>query len=227
MRHPIFVLLTEQEWRKLVVLMGLTILLTVVELAGIGGAGLFIQIASAPESISSIPYAQAVFGWFGIGSEKERLLVTLAALLSVILLRNAVSIAVLWWRLRFLHFTRRDLATRLIRSYLSRPYSFFLRHNSAMMSKTILMETNDLVTRYLFSWITLVTDGLMLVATLGFLFYIEPVVTVVSGARICGDVRVAHAHARPGQGTPGAEREDVQDHQRGDGRGQGDQGPGA
>lgn len=81
----------------------------------------------------------------------------------------------------FLNYARRDLATRLLRSYLFRPYSYFLRHNSAMMSKTVLVETKDLVSQYIFAWVTLVTDGLMLLATLGFLFYIEPVVTLICG----------------------------------------------
>lgn len=186
MQHPIFVLLSAEEWRKLVVLMGLTLLLAVVELAGIGGAGLFVQIVADPDSIARIPYVPETFAFLGVTEATDRLLVTLGTLLTVILIRNTVALGVLWWRLRFLHYTRRDLATRLIRSYLARPYSFFLRHNSAMMSKTILVETNELVTRYLFSWITLVTDGLILVATLGFLFFIEPVVTLVSGAVVGG-----------------------------------------
>jgi ATP-binding cassette, subfamily B, bacterial PglK len=184
--HPIFVLLSSQEWRQLVVLVVLTVLFTVVELAGIGGAGLFIQLATDPDGLESIPYASETFDWFGVAEGKERLLATLAALLSLILLRNAIAMAVLWWRLRFLQYTRRDLATRLIRSYLSRPYSFFLRNNSAMMSKTVLVEANELVTRYIFAWITLITDGLMLAATLSFLFYLEPVVTLISGAIVGG-----------------------------------------
>jgi len=182
MQHPIFVLLSSEEWRKLIILVALTMLLAVVELAGIGGVGLFIQLASDPDSLANIPYAKDVFEHFEIVEKTDRLLATLAALLAVILLRNVVAMVALWWRLRFLHYTRRDLATRLMRSYLSQPYSFFLRHNSAMMSKTILVEASELVTQYIFSWIVLATDGLMLIATLGFLFYLDPVVTLVSCA---------------------------------------------
>lgn len=182
MKHPVFVLLSRQEWRQLIVLMGMVVVLTAVELAGIGGAGLFIQLAADPESMTRIPYVEDVFEYLGVDDARNQLLATLAALLIFTLLRNVISIVVLWWRLRFLHFTRRNLATRLMRSYLALPYSFYLRHNSAMMAKTILLEANEVVTRYLFAWVTLVTDGLMLVATMGFLFFIEPVVTLVSGA---------------------------------------------
>lgn len=178
MQNPILTLLTAAQWRRFLLIVLLTIVLAALELASIAGIGFLVQLATDPATIPHIPIAETLFNRLGLATAENRLVSVLLAVLGVVVVRNLLAGVVLWLRYRFVYGVKADLSVRLLRAYLAQPYEFFLRHNSAMMSKTILVETEKLTQYYLLSWVTLLSDGLMILATVGFLLVLQPVATL-------------------------------------------------
>ncbi|NMM45581.1 ABC transporter ATP-binding protein [Rhodospirillaceae bacterium KN72] len=186
MSHKLFVLFNRSERWRVVVLSLLTLMFACLELAGIGGVGVVVDLAINRDKIDTMPYLDTVTGLFGIEDAQTKFLFVLVSFLAFILLRNFFGAIILWYRLRFLHQTKRDLSARLIKAAMSQPYTYFISNNSAMMSKTILSETNEFVSGYVFSWIMLITDAILISGIFAVLLYVDIWVTMVVTAMFGG-----------------------------------------
>ena len=179
-------LLTPKERLQLLLVLGALLSLAGVEVVGIAAIAAFIVLISDPAAIENNRW----IGWLYVqlGSPEERQFVAAAGvgLFAIILFRNAYSAFCVWVRLHFLHHTRKAMATRLLQSYMVHPYSFFQQANSAALTKNVTYEANQLVTGYLFSWMTIIADAVMGTAIVGLLLWNDPLMTLIAGSALGG-----------------------------------------
>jgi ABC-type multidrug transport system fused ATPase/permease subunit len=74
-----------------------------------------------------------------------------------------------------------SVSTRLLSAYLSQPYPWFLERNSAELGKNVLNEVDGLVARVILPCLRLVSSSILVLAILGFLMLVDPLVTLLSG----------------------------------------------
>ena len=67
-----------------------------------------------------------------------------------------------------------NIASRLIKSYLYQPYSWFLNRNSATLGKTILSEVSRVVGKGLTPMMNLITNIIVTITIFILLVYVEP-----------------------------------------------------
>ncbi len=164
----------------LLVLLLLLLAMAVVEVVGIAAVAAFFALISDPESVASNRWLSTLHHWLGEPDRLDMLAGAGAVLFAIIAFRNIFGALCVWYRLRFLHGMRRDMATRLLQGYLAQPFSFFQRANSAGLTKNITYEINQLVTSYLYSWVTLVADAVTSIAVLILLLWNDPWVTMIA-----------------------------------------------
>ena len=178
--RKLFSLMTPRERIRLPIVLAVLLAVAGVEVLGVAAIAGFIALVSDPEAMGS----NRVLSWLndlaGPMEYREFLPVAGLALFAVIVFRNGFGAFAVWVRLAFLHTMRKAMATRLLASYMAHPFSFFHSANSAALPKNITYEVNQLITSYLYSWLMIIADFMMLAAILGILFFNEPLVTLVA-----------------------------------------------
>jgi ABC-type multidrug transport system fused ATPase/permease subunit len=97
------------------------------------------------------------------------------AIVAVIVFRNVASFGHTWFKLHIIHGLRGTVASRLLGAYLAHPYTYFLRTNSAELTKNLTQEVDQFVTSYLHGWVTMVADIAMTLAIIGLMVAVSPV----------------------------------------------------
>ncbi len=180
MLRKLYGMLRPRERVRIPILVALAIVMAVIEVAGIGSIAWFATLIADPTVVESNRWLNRAYATLEFSDHRAFLIAVGTVLVGVVVVRNLFGMFCLWYRLRYLHWLRVRLAARLLRGYMARAYSFFLGANSAHLSKNLLVDTNTLINGYLYSWITLVTDGVMSGAIIGFLIWQEPFVTLIA-----------------------------------------------
>ncbi len=149
-----------------------------VEIVGIAAIAGFVALVADPAAAMQNRLIGALREFGGFAESGEFVIAAGLVLFFVIAFRNAYALGAAWLRLSFLHGLRRNLSERLLASYLAQPYLFFLRVNSATLTKNITFEVNHLATTYLYSWITLIADGFVAMAIIALLLWNDPTITL-------------------------------------------------
>ncbi len=157
-----------------------------IEVVGVAAVAAFVALMTDPSAASSNRWLAWLVRHVGVSDPNQALLPAGLALFGIIVVRNAISAFVSWFRLNYLHRLRKTLSTRLLASYLVAPYGFHLRANSTTLLKNLLAETNQLVTTYLYSWLVMIADGVTCVAILALLFYSNALVTLFAVGALGG-----------------------------------------
>lgn len=143
-----------------------------IEVAGVASIMPFLDIVSNPDRIHENTYLAWAYDALGFTSDRRFLLSVGFGVLGLLVFNNGFAAFALWVRQRFIARLRFGMAKRLLATYLSKPYAFFLGHNSAALNKNILSEADEAV-GVLGALLDLVARGMVTVAVLGLLFAVD------------------------------------------------------
>ena len=100
-------------------------------------------------------------------------------LATVLLLANVLVIVTFWWLYRFSWSLNHRLSSRLLGHYLSQPYAFILTRNTAALANKVVVEVRHLVESGFQSGLEILTRTVVIVAIVGFLFALDPLLAVI------------------------------------------------
>ena len=123
-------------WLIIVILIG-----SLMELAGVTAILPFINVALAPESIFENQIMLFVYEQLGLNKPEEFLIILGFVLISIYILKNIYIILMNNYIYKFAYQNQKELACRLLTSYLKQPYSFFAKHNSADFIRNLNEDT--------------------------------------------------------------------------------------
>jgi ATP-binding cassette subfamily C protein len=114
------------------------------EVIGIASVLPFIHLVSNPEAIQQNDWLLKISNFFNFKSYTDLLILTGFGMLVFLTLANAFTVFTTWLQHRIVWDTGHSLSTRLLQSYLVRPYSFFLNKNTSELQSKIVMEVGQL-----------------------------------------------------------------------------------
>lgn len=113
---------------------------------------------------------------FGLAENIDLLLFFIGALflltLLVLIMRSLSS----YCRHKFAERVRFSIGQRLLKSYLSQSYTYFLQQNSSDLSKNLLAEVDQVVGKVVINLINMIANVLISLGLLSFLFYLNATV---------------------------------------------------
>lgn len=172
-------LLTRKHRWDILALLMLMIVSALLEVVGVGAIPVFVGMVAYPERISELPHLQEVLDYVAIDRDSSTLLIWAVVLLVVVFaVKNAFLAFQYYWQLRFIHNRRASISRRIVGAYMHAPYSFHLRRNTAELIRNSNMEANIVATQVIGPLLEIATRGLILIAVLGFLLAVEPLVTL-------------------------------------------------
>ncbi|MGQ4646886.1 ATP-binding cassette domain-containing protein [Lyngbya aestuarii] len=115
---------------------------SVMEAVGVGMIGPYIAIASKPEIIQQHSLLVWVYKQLNPATDQQFLLLLGIAIVLVFIFKSLLAFSVKSYIFKFTFNQKRILVNRLMKSYLSAPYTLYLKQNTANIIKNITGETN-------------------------------------------------------------------------------------
>jgi ABC-type multidrug transport system fused ATPase/permease subunit len=149
----LFSILTRHDKRFLAFLVVISIVISLIEMVGVGAILPFIAIASDFTAIHTNPYSQKLYTFLNFSSDIDFVIYMGVALLFFYLLRSLLNLGYFYLLAKFSRGRYHLIAYRLFENYLGMSYQNFTNKNSAELSKSIINEAQNM---------TLLISGLLL-----------------------------------------------------------------
>jgi ATP-binding cassette, subfamily B, bacterial PglK len=134
---------------KLVWLLLASITASLLEAIGIGLIGPFLNLASHPESIQKSTFLDWAYRQSGVQTNQQFISIVGLVIAVVFCLKALVYFLVKAYIYRFSFSQKGKLCSKLIRAYLTVPYTFFLSRNTASIIRNIVIETDKFCYAYM------------------------------------------------------------------------------
>lgn len=174
----IWQILTLRERKRYLVLLALSVVMSMFEVAGVAVILPFLKIISDPSYIQGHWF----FDWFraflGLESDQGVIIATGILVFAVITMGMAVRAAASYAEIRFGLMRAYSIGSRLLAGYLRQPYVYFLSRNSADFGQNLLSEVDLVIRESILPAVLLVSATLVTLLVAGFLFFVQPWVAV-------------------------------------------------
>lgn len=179
--RKLFSLFDRTERRRFWILTGVMLLVAAAEIAGISAVLMLLNVLAAPETIQSSRILSELSRLSGLETTFSFQIGLAVLVLAVVMAGLAVKALGTYATIRFSKMRGYTISSRLLAAYLSQPYPWFLQRNSAELEKNVLIEVDGLVDRVILPGLRLVSSGILVLAILGLLLMVDPLVTLLSG----------------------------------------------
>ena len=173
-------LLDKQERRNAVKVLAVMIMGAVASASMIGSIFPFLSVLTDTKYIDQTPALKWVYEAGRFKSEYQFLLALGLASIAVIILSNLVLIFQSWVVARYTQMRIYSISRQLFENYLGQDYEFFIRKHTTALSTKILSEAEQVVVRYLWPFGELISATLTVLAILGTLMAVRPLVAAVT-----------------------------------------------
>ena len=129
--RKLFKLLNRRERRNAVIIFIMILFNGVMEAVGVASIMPFLSVLSNPEVIKEEIYLSFTYEYLNFSSINDFLIFLGTAVFFLVVFGLGLKSLTIYCIARFSHMQNYSLSTKLLRSYLSRPYSWFLNRNSA------------------------------------------------------------------------------------------------
>jgi len=178
----IFLILTPHERYKACLLLFLITITSFLEMLGVASILPFMTVLTNPEAVNSNYTLNFLFEasqLFGFESNKQFIFflgIIFFILLVISLIFKSLTI---YAQVRFIQMREYSIGHRLIKLYLSQPYIWFLNQNTANISKSILSETQQIITLGLRPIVELISRIILSVLLITLLILINPKIALI------------------------------------------------
>lgn len=174
-------ILNKKEKQKAILIAFLSVISAFLETLGVSVILPFILAMLQPETLLEYDQVRYILSFFNIASISGMTLLVGLGVIIVYVLKNAFIFAFMVYKLKFRNELEKDLAIKMFRAYISRPYSFFIKTNSSEIIRGINND-NAAIALVVDSYCSLFNEILTCIMLGGVLILINPVIAVCSVA---------------------------------------------
>ncbi|MCR6110888.1 ABC transporter ATP-binding protein [Bacillus sp. A301a_S52] len=175
-------LFNQREKKKLVILLVMMIVAAIFETLGVGLILPFVTMVTDPSIIHEQPILKGIYDFLGFQSTSTFIVFSVGFLLVVFVLKNIYLLAFFYVQYRIILNQQVKLSTRLLKEYLTKPYTFHLQRNSADLLRNVNDEVPKLFQGMILSGFQLLTEVLVILCILALLLITAPLATLTAAA---------------------------------------------
>jgi len=172
-------ILTQKENYNLVFLFFGSIILSISEVFGIGIIIPIMNLCLKPSMIETSSRIKWFYQASGAKDGTSFLVILIVSAIILFIFKCLYSIYIAYQQQRFVGRVYNRLTSKLLSSYLNKPYSFHLESNSSVLFKNISAEVGQFTTGFLTPVIFVSSEMLITVAILLLLIFIYPIITII------------------------------------------------
>lgn len=150
------------------------------EVVGVASILPFMQLMAEPDAIQKSRWLDAIYRFFKFESLRQMLIYSGIGIIALIGVTNLFSIFTTWLRYKFSWEIAHQLSVRLLRTYIHKPYNFYLDNNSSKINTYIISEVGSLTGGVIVPIIEIFSRLFMSIVILSMLVIVDPKVAVVT-----------------------------------------------
>ena len=178
--------LDAHERRRGAIVLMLLFVLGFVEALGVASIIPFMAVVGDPETVQTNRYLNAAYDTLGF-SNIDQFLVFLGFVVFFVLVGSLLFSAFAHWAMyRFTQMCNYRLSSKLLTTYLERPYVWFLNQHSADLGRTVLSEVNQVVSKAIMPAMNLLSRSAIALFLIVLVVLIDPVVAFSAGIALGG-----------------------------------------
>ena len=177
--RKLLALLTKRERRNLLLLFVAVVVMASLQVLSVASIMPFLSVASDPSVVHENFYLKWAYTTFEFSETRSFLVALGIGAFVVLALSNVFIILTRWGMERYAWGRNHTLSRRLLRSYLYRPYEYFLTRNSSELGKNILEEVKEVTDQMLKPALRGIAKGVVAVFMIAFLVYFDPIVALM------------------------------------------------
>ncbi len=204
--RKIYSILDARERRNAVILCVMILFTGVMEAVGVVSIMPFLAVLSNPDVIQENVYLSQAYATFGFTDTNTFLFYLGLAVFIMVVFGLSLQALTQYTIARFSHMRNYSLSSKLLRGYLSRPYSYFLGKHSSDMGKSILSEVQQVITGVLLPIALFFANIVIAFCLLLMLFMVNPVVALFEVLLLGGAYILLYAFLRKYLSRIGAQR---------------------
>ncbi len=164
---------SRSEQLKFVWLLLAILLMGFLEIVGIASILPFMQLLAEENAIENSSKLTRVYEFFGFRSHRGMLLAAGCGVILLITVSNLFSAFAVWLQFKFSWQAAHNLGTRLLRTYLQKPYSYFLHKNTSELRAYLVGEVHGLTSGVLIPILELLSKGTVSLVIFGLLVWVD------------------------------------------------------
>lgn len=172
-------LLSARERFNAGILFGMMLVGAALEIAGLAAVPAFVSAVVDREAMLRLPLMGPLLGPVTAGLDSSELVIWgAAALLGIFAVKNGFLAFNYWAQIRYVSNRRIAISGRLMRAYMAAPYHFFLARNRSELLRNVDQEVQTVCYSVISTILELCTRMVIVIAVLGFLLFVEPLITL-------------------------------------------------
>jgi ABC-type bacteriocin/lantibiotic exporter with double-glycine peptidase domain len=172
-------LLNHNEKNKALTLLLLMTIMAIVEVIGVGSIIPFLAVLGNPDIIQTNGYLLNIYNYLDFDNTYSFLLFLGISAFFILLLSAGVKTLTSYRLFRFSNMRRHNISQKLLSKYLCQPYSYFLTKNSSDITKTILSETDLVISQIIMPILNLTVQSIITVLLVSFLILVDPILAFI------------------------------------------------
>lgn len=177
--RKVLAILTAAERRNAGWMLALMVVMASAETLGVVSVMPFMSVLGRPDVIHENVLLQTAYTRLGFNSSRDFMVALGVASIATVLASSLFKAVALHLVNRFVNRLRHSISSRLLSRYLHQPYEFFLTHNTSQLSGTVLSEVDQLVTSLIQPLSQLFSQGPVVLAMLGLMFWYDALAAIV------------------------------------------------
>lgn len=134
-------ILSKKQKIKGIFLIILFILVSALEMLGIGVVIPFIIAMLEPESLLKNQYIAKIAAFLGLNNYNNILFIVAIGIIGVYVVKNVIILIANYYQADYRNKLEKELSIKLLSSYMKQPYTFFLDTNSADILRGVISDT--------------------------------------------------------------------------------------
>ena len=173
-----FIYVIDAKKSELILLLIAFLLISVLDALGIGLIGPFIGLAINPDAVYQNDFLKSIYTFLNLSDSKQFIGVLGLGISILFFIKSYVYYQVQKYLYDFCFSQEVKLRRRLLRTYLSLPYTFHLKTNTAHLIQNLVGETQNFTNNITIPFFNLVASGIVVIVLLLLLATTSPLATV-------------------------------------------------
>lgn len=152
----------------------------ILEVVGVASILPFMELVSKPGAVHESRYLSFAFRFFDFESPREMLIYFGIGIIGLIGLTNAFAIAAMWYQYKLSWNVAHELSTRLLLSFIEKPYRYFLNQNTNDIKAYVISEVGSLIGGVIIPFIELVSRTFVSVIIFTLLLMVDPKIALIA-----------------------------------------------
>lgn len=149
------------------------------EVMGVASILPFMQLVAEPKAIEQSSWLSAIYAYGGFTSHRSMLIYFGIGIIIIIGVTNLFSIFTIWLQFKYSWDVAHGLGIRLLKTYLQKPYKYFLEKNTSELQTYIISEVNSLIGGVIIPMIELISRSFVSLIIFGLLMMVDPKISLV------------------------------------------------